>query len=148
MNKKIIILIVIFIILQGLGKFLSAIDKQYGETIPQIVYQQNHYFNKLIYDNSINGKKISIYASYPDNIDKFVATEFIERSIIDNWKPYLKKDNEVVIELKINVDGSKEYKLLDEYSCKSSFKQRESNIYTLQATVLNTYDLDQINKNR
>jgi hypothetical protein len=116
MNKKIFILIIVAVVLQGLGMLFKVMDKMYGETIPTIVYQQNHVFNKLVYNNNINGKKVSIYASYPDDIDKNISTvlilDFIEKSIIDNWKPYLKKDNEVVIELKINVDGSKEYKFL------------------------------------
>jgi hypothetical protein len=116
MNKKIFILIIVAVVLQGLGMLFKVMDKMYGETIPTIVYQQNHVFNKLVYNNNINGKKVSIYASYPDDIDKNISTvlilDFIEKSIIDNWKPYLKKDNEVVIALKINNDGSKEYKFL------------------------------------
>ena len=116
MNKKIIILLAIFLGLQCVGKILNALDKQYGETIPPIVYQQNHDFDKLIYENNVNNKYISIQASYPEDIQKYIhvypTLNFIEKSIVESWKPYLKKDNEVVIELKINTDGSKEYRFL------------------------------------
>ena len=116
MNKKIIVLLAIFLGLQCIGKIFNVVDKQYGDTIPTIVYQQNHDFDKLVYENHVNNKNISIQASYPDNIQKYIhvypTLNFIEKTIVESWKPYLKKDNEVVIELKINADGSKEYKFL------------------------------------
>lgn len=116
MKKKIFILIIVVVVLQGLGLLFNVIDKQYGDTIPKIVYQQNHDFNKLVYQNRVNNKYISIKASYPDNVQKYILVyptlDSIEKSIVKNWKPYLKKDNEVVIALKINADGSKEYKFL------------------------------------
>jgi len=116
MNKKQIILFIICICLLGIGQLANILDKQYGETIPKIVYQQNHDFNKQIFNDNIKNKHISIYASYPNDIDKYILVEptlnFIEQAIVKNWKPYLKKDNEVVIALRININGSLMYNFL------------------------------------
>lgn len=103
-------------IFKYLANVLNNLDEKYGETIPKIVYQQNHTFNKKLYDSTLNSKHVSIYASYPENLDTSVninhLLDSVEQAIVNNWKPYLKKDNEVIIALNINPDGSKEYKFL------------------------------------
>ncbi|MBR1425304.1 hypothetical protein IJ579_07065 [bacterium] len=116
MSKKQIILLVICFAFLAFGKVLSSLDEKYGDTIPTIVYQQNHSFDKKIYDNNVNSRHVYIYASYPSDIEslilKYPTLSFIEETIVKNWKPYIKQDNDVVIVLKINKDGSKEYKFL------------------------------------
>ena len=116
MNKRLIIeLVIILILIIGLN-FLKTIDMQYGDTIPKIVYQQNYQFSKEIYNNIINSKHVSIYAAYPDNIKKYMfdypTLYVIESAIRKNWEPYLKKNNEVIIILKIDNNGNKEYKFI------------------------------------
>ncbi len=116
-NKKfLIILVVLLVFFRLLERTLVSLDKNYGDTIPKINYSQNHQFTKEIYKNNINSTNVSIYASYPENFKTYIldfpTLHIIENGIIDNWKPYLKKDNEVIISLKINKNGAKEYTFL------------------------------------
>ncbi len=119
MKKQLLLICIIAAITTGcsdINSLLNNLDEQYGDTIPQVTYKEDYIFNKKVYDNKVNSKLVSIYASYPNDIDKYILIEptlnFIEQAIISNWKPYVKKDNEVIIALKINNDGSKEYKFL------------------------------------
>lgn len=99
-----------------ISNLLHSLDEQYGDTIPTIEYRGDYIFDKKITELISGSRRISVYASYPNDIDEYIfiypTMAFIEKSIVDNWKPYLKKDNEVIIALKINKDGSKEYKFL------------------------------------
>ena len=114
-NKKIIILIVVFLFLYLLGKILVYIDGKYGDTIPRVNYQQNYHFNKRIYNGYSSTKKVTIDVAYPDNnsdtfeISKAILTN-IETTIKNNWKPYLKCNNEVIISLKNS--GNFEYEII------------------------------------
>jgi len=151
MNKKYIIIIIA--ILFGIMILSNLVDSKYGDTIPTIVYTQNFDFNKEIYNASVSGKHVSITAAYPETVEKYVSmhptVNAIENSISKNWKPYLKKDNEVIIQLKIQNNGEVSYLFLENtgiYSAADSARKAVLSSFNSDNTISIDSELNLIYK--
>lgn len=117
-EKIFVIIFAVAVLTAGCGNIsalIDQIDKQYSDAIPTISYNGDYLFNKRIYAMYAGSKQCTIYASYPEGIEQIINSsdlDVMEQSIASNWKPYSKKNNEVIISLKIDNVGNKEYEFL------------------------------------